>query len=221
MDYRFYYGSLMKKLAFIASLLMSFQLFATTQLNWEDLRPDVSNIKDPFMALSRDQLFDLGRIARLDMKESHTEEEQQEKRTLTANLESQGLDIEYLFDSRAAVSEQRRIAASTPKQELDGGKFRVPGFITPIQFDDNKITQFFLVPSGGACVHTPPPPPNQIILVDFPEGYKLTSMYQPVWIEGTLSVESSVQEVMYSDGAGGIESTYTMDATKIELYGVN
>jgi hypothetical protein len=209
----------MKKLAFVASLLISFQLFATEQLNWEDLRPDVSNIKDPFMALSRDQLFDLGRIARLDMKESLSEEEQLEKQTLTSDLEAQGIDIEYLFDSRAAVSEQRRIAASTPKKELNGGKYRVPGFITPIQFDDNKITQFFLVPSGGACVHTPPPPPNQIILVDYPEGYKLTSMYQPVWIEGTLHVESTVQDVMYSDGANGISSAYTMDASKIELYG--
>jgi hypothetical protein len=210
----------MKKLAILASLLVAFHSLAATQLQWEDLRPDVSNIKDPFTELSRDQLFDLGRIARLDMKETLTEDEQLERKTLNDDLESQGIDVEYLFGIRAAVSEQRRVAATIPKASLNGEKVRVPGFITPIQFDDNKVTQFFIVPSGGACVHTPPPPPNQIILVDYPQGYELTSMYTPVWIEGTLNVEANVQDVMYSDGANGIESAYTMDADKIEIYTV-
>ncbi|GAM70100.1 lipoprotein [Vibrio sp. JCM 19236] len=48
------------------------------------------------------------------------------------------------------------------------------------------MTKFFLVPTAGACIHTPPPPPNQIVLVDYPEGIELVSLATPVWVEGEL-----------------------------------
>ncbi len=208
----------MKKVLLLCALMLASNVWAQTVLMWDELRPKVDTFKDPFAELTSDQLYDLGRIARLDMKKELSQDEQDERITLEADLEKQGIDVEYLFGMRAAVSEQRRKMAMTPKQELDGGTYRVPGFITPIEFDNEKITQFFLVPTGGACVHTPPPPANQIILVDFPEGLKIRSMYEPVWVEGKMSVEATSNDVLYSDGEAAIDSAYTMKATLIEDY---
>ena len=53
-----------------------------------------------------------------------------------------------------------------------------------------RVTEFFLVPYPGACIHVPPPPPNQIVLVRYPQGLKLTDIYTPLWVSGTLKIES-------------------------------
>jgi hypothetical protein len=71
--------------------------------------------------------------------------------------------------------------------ELNELAMQLPGFIVPLEYnDEQKVTEFFLVPYFGACIHTPPPPPNQIAHVSYPEGFELTNLYDPFVIEGTL-----------------------------------
>ncbi|MBY6196058.1 DUF3299 domain-containing protein [Vibrio hangzhouensis] len=94
----------------------------------------------------------------------------------------------------------------------------MPGFITPIEFDDEVVTKFFLVPTSGACVHTPPPPANQIVLVDYPQGFPMTSLYTPVWVRGNLAIKKQKADVTYVDGATNVETVYSMTATSVELY---
>ena len=83
--------------------------------------------------------------------------------------------------SIAAASDdlyQQALVSTEVKEEMNGTKVRIPGFIVPLGFDDDQtITQFFLVPYFGACLHMPPPPPNQIVLVNYPEGLKLDEIY--------------------------------------------
>src|SRR6187399_1445007 len=50
-------------------------------------------------------------------------------------------------------------------QKVDGKKVKVPGFMVPLEDEEEMVTEFLLVPYVGACIHTPPPPPNQIVLV--------------------------------------------------------
>ncbi len=51
-------------------------------------------------------------------------------------------------------------------RELDGQRVKIPGFVVPLESDEGgKMTEFFLVPYFGACIHVPPPPPNQIVYV--------------------------------------------------------
>ena len=51
-------------------------------------------------------------------------------------------------------------------EELDGEFVRIPGYVVPFDFDsDQSWAEFLFVPYMGACIHTPPPPPNQIVLV--------------------------------------------------------
>ncbi|WP_201266804.1 DUF3299 domain-containing protein, partial [Pseudomonas aeruginosa] len=52
---------------------------------------------------------------------------------------------------------------------LDGKAIRLGGYPVPLENDaKGRVTEFFLVPYPGACIHVPPPPPNQIVLVRYP-----------------------------------------------------
>ena len=83
---------------------------------------------------------------------------------------------------------QRALASTDVNPALNGQKIRIPGFVVPLEFDEEQtISQFFLVPYFGACLHMPPPPPNQIILVDAPEGVKMSALYEPFWLEGEVT----------------------------------
>lgn len=82
---------------------------------------------------------------------------------------------------------QQALVSTRVIDELDGELIRIPGFIVPLEFDDEQaITQFFLVPFFGACIHVPPPPPNQIIFVQADVALPLDDLYDPFWISGKL-----------------------------------
>lgn len=70
---------------------------------------------------------------------------------------------------------------------LDGMEVRLPGYITPVGFNDQaKLTEFLLVPYLGACIHVPPPPGNQIVYISDATGFKESQLYEPIWVVGIL-----------------------------------
>jgi len=72
------------------------------------------------------------------------------------------------------------LVSTQVRPEFDQQNIRLPGFIVPLEFDDDmNISEFFLVPYFGACIHMPPPPPNQIIFVRYPQGLQLDALYTP------------------------------------------
>lgn len=97
---------------------------------------------------------------------------------------------------------QQALVSTKVVEEMDGQAVKIPGFIVPVEFNDDQIvTSFFLVPFFGACIHVPPPPPNQIIFVEYPKGLKLESLYDPFWIYGVLEtslVENDIARSSYS-----------------------
>ena len=83
---------------------------------------------------------------------------------------------------------QRALVSKNVVAGFDGQAIKLAGFVVPLEFDnDHVITEFFLVPFFGACVHVPAPPPNQIIFVKHPTGFKLNELYNPIWVMGVLS----------------------------------
>jgi len=74
--------------------------------------------------------------------------------------------------------------------ELEGKMVKVPGFTVPLEDWASSATEFLLVPYVGACIHTPPPPPNQLVYIEMDEG-KRAKMdgWNPVWVEGVLKIE--------------------------------
>jgi hypothetical protein len=95
--------------------------------------------------------------------------------------------------------------------ELDGALVRIPGFVVPLDVgEDGHVSEFFLVPYFGACIHVPPPPPDQIVYVRAPKGLTLKSIYEAYWITGHLTVEKRTTRL----GA----AAYSMSAEKVEIY---
>lgn len=71
--------------------------------------------------------------------------------------------------------------------EIDGRTVRLPGFIVPLEIDaEGRVTELFLVPFFGACIHVPPPAPNQIVYVILAEPLELGSMADAYWITGRM-----------------------------------
>jgi hypothetical protein len=94
--------------------------------------------------------------------------------------------------------------------ELNGKALRLGGYPVPLESDEKgNSTLFFLVPYPGACIHVPPPPPNQLVLVRYPKGLPLEDIYAPLWVSGTLRVESISNELA--------DAAYAMDAGEVRL----
>ncbi|MGE8067910.1 DUF3299 domain-containing protein [Pseudomonas sp. NPDC089569] len=94
---------------------------------------------------------------------------------------------------------------------LDGQNIRLPGYIVPLEVnEDGRTTDFLLVPYFGACIHVPPPPSNQIVHVKSEVGVKIDELYQPYWIEGAMQVKASSSELA--------DAGYQMEAQKIYMY---
>ena len=94
---------------------------------------------------------------------------------------------------------QQALTSTEVKQEFDQRMVRIPGFVVPIEFnDDNDVISFFLVPFFGACTHLPAPPPNQIIYSEYRTGEKVDDLNDAVWITGVLSTSSITNELATS-----------------------
>jgi hypothetical protein len=72
---------------------------------------------------------------------------------------------------------------------FDGQDVKIPGFVVPLEGDDESLTEFLLVPYFGACIHVPPPPSNQIVYVKFDKGVPVDDLYDAVWVSGKLSTK--------------------------------
>jgi uncharacterized protein len=97
---------------------------------------------------------------------------------------------DYLTGESGGLAAQQPLDFSV-NMELEGKEIRIPGFVVPLELDDaGNVTEFFLVPYFGACIHVPPPPPNQMLYVRMKQGIKLDSMYSAYWITGKLSART-------------------------------
>ncbi len=100
-----------------------------------------------------------------------------------------------------------------PVNELmDGTLVRLPGFIAPLEYTEDLITEFLLVPYFGACIHVPAPPANQTVLVKMSEGQgiKFEDAYYPFWVMGELTAESAMTNLA--------QAGYYIENALIELY---
>lgn len=100
----------------------------------------------------------------------------------------------------------------TPElQEFVGKEVKIPGFMVPLEDFSSEVTEFLLVPYVGACVHTPPPPPNQLVYVQMKDEEMVQVTYwDPIWIHGTLEVEETTN--LY----GSV--SFSLEGTKLEPY---
>jgi hypothetical protein len=101
--------------------------------------------------------------------------------------------------------------ATDTLKKLDGQTVRIPGFVVPLDDFQEEGAEFLLVPYYGACVHTPPPPPNQIVMVEMTgkKAVKL-NLFDAVWMSGKIKI-ASVESPYGTVG-------YTLEGLTVEPY---
>jgi uncharacterized protein len=115
---------------------------------------------------------------------------------------------DYLGESAQAAAHPQ---SSGVNGKLAGQRLRLPGFIAPLEIDkEGRISEFFLVPYFGACIHVPPPPANQIVYVKMTKPLKIESLYDAYWITGKMLIENKTTSL----GA----AAYRLEAERAEIY---
>lgn len=108
---------------------------------------------------------------------------------------------------------QEEIFSDDPNPGLDGQKIRLAGFVAPLTYEDEVVTEFLLVPSFGACIHVPPPPPNQTVLVtvDKADGLEPDEVWGAVWVEGTIKIDPATTDLAAASYTivQGVSGVYT------------
>lgn len=119
---------------------------------------------------------------------------------------SSGAEISARFNERIALVEpgspeadevfaelQAEYSNQPPNPELAGDDILLAGFIAPLTYSGDLITEFLLVPYFGACIHVPPPPANQTVLVSLAEGEGVTidESWGAIWVTGTMNVDTA------------------------------
>ena len=95
------------------------------------------------------------------------------------------------LEDEQAQRYQQALVSTRVIEAFDGKAIRIPGFVVPLeQNEEQKATAFFVVPYFGACLHMPPPPPNQILYVEYKEGIAVENLYDPYWFEGTVKIDN-------------------------------
>ena len=195
-------------------------------LNWSDLVPKFKPIENPLRHLDVKLRYDIeylasirywvktGQISKVDVEYEHGVE-------LEHKLKSQKVEFEPLIVKFDAFLDEIERRNKSIVKELDGKLVRMPGYALPLETTSDALDEFLLVPSIGACIHTPVPPSNQMVFVKLKQSYKAKKLYEPVWITGKMKIENAKQKVLYSDGEVGIEAAYTLQGISIEPYKTN
>jgi hypothetical protein len=94
-----------------------------------------------------------------------------------------------------------------------------PGYALPLEYSGTQITEFLLAPWIGACIHTPPSPPNQIVYVKLDEGIENRGRFTPKWVAGEMTVKAAKKNLYLVDGSSGINVGYSMRASLVKPIG--
>ena len=110
-----------------------------------------------------------------------------------------------------ALESSRSLQILAPVVEsLNDQQIRIPGFVIPVEFAEDSVTEFLLVPYMGACIHVPPPPSNQMVYVKLAKPISTANLWDPVWVEGKMKTENF--KTRYAD------TGYVMESAVTEVY---
>ena len=187
------------------------------EISWVDLSPAPSASDDPLAHLTPDQLdlvlWVLNVLETEPVRDSENESLYEEVDEAMPAIREAGIDVDDMLA-------RRERARTTVVEELNGERVRMPGYLLPLELEGTRVTEFFLVPYVGACIHVPPPPPNQIVHVKMTdnESYQSEGLFEPVWVTGVISTTSTIQELYLVDGSADINTGYSITASRVEPY---
>ena len=189
-----------------------------TEIQWTDLIPPDYTNNDPLAGLNEEQRGFVEWIIYLrstlppEPVEKYADLYEEMNEALP-KLKKGGLDVDEII-------ERRKKRDNSVNTSLDGAEVKLAGYLLPLDLQGTQVSEFLLVPWFGACIHTPPPPPNQIVhaTLEQPVESDPDRMFQPVWVSGRLETSSASKDLYLVDGASSIDISYRMEAEGIEPY---
>lgn len=194
---------------------------APREIMWKDLVP-VLAADAQMPKLTKQQALQLHDVAavrdRREKGESVSAIDVEDEQANLRKLKEAGVDAEGILSRRKEINDHRKLKTQAVNAELNGQLVRMPGYILPLEFSGKEITEFLLVPYVGACIHSPPPPPNQIVHVKPEKPVADLKVFAPIWVTGKMSTAAAKKSLSLVDGAADIDVGYAMKASLVEPY---
>ncbi|WP_394498034.1 DUF3299 domain-containing protein [Shewanella sp. ENK2] len=198
-------------------------------LDWNALViTPVVEVANPFEDMSYENINLMREYAALndkfyhDLMDKNTEKNVLQKLALIEDkLRLQDIDAKALYKLRHILIEQNKRNNQTPNLAVVNKHWHIQGYMVPIEFTEELVTSFFLVPVADSCSHSDMPAPNQIIRVEYEQGIPLTTLGELIVVDGNLNAEMAVATAKYHDGQRELASLYKINAERIESINVN
>ena len=191
-------------------------------IEWDDLTLKLSPSENPFNGLSAEQLKLLADISAVRTRKGlgvkPLPSNEATEREALSRLSKAGIDADALMKKRVEFHSRQQALEAAINTKLDGALIRMPGYLLPLEFSGKKVSEFLLVPWVGACIHTPPPPPNQIVHVKADQPFEIAKPFEPVWVTGRIGVNAARKSVYITDGSSEVDIGYALRATRVERY---
>ncbi|MDN3718057.1 DUF3299 domain-containing protein [Vibrio breoganii] len=208
----------LRKLSSLLFIFASFSTSSAEMIQWKDLIPPATETIE-LPALSKPQVSHLYNILnyrntskRRDMSDAESQQYQKDIDALrTSGYEAD--DLLKLRDEALAI-ERRRL--STVNMQLNLSNVSIPGFLVPLEMEGMLTTKFLLVPTAGACIHTPPPPANQTVIVELKKGFELQDLYKVIVVTGDIVTKQQDLPISFIDGTEVVSTGYSMSAVSVE-----
>ena len=167
------------------------------QIAWDDLVPKGGQVENPFTKLAPEHLEALIEVAavrdRKAMGVELTPIDVAAERDALAKLKAAKIDADDLLSRRKEIAMKLRAQSRATNAALDNQLIRMPGYLLPLEFSGQQVTEFLLVPYVGACIHSPPPPPNQIVYVKSDKPVEVKTTFEAVWVTGRMSTQAATK----------------------------
>ncbi|MGE6648912.1 DUF3299 domain-containing protein [Shewanella colwelliana] len=203
----------MKHLLLIIAVLFAHSVHATDAITWQSLKPVMTQYQSisPGNQALISEIYAYEVVQRTRQLSAMEIDGYHQRIALARKL---GLNVRELLEQR----DEHALEGKNIVSSLAADNIALTGYLVPLAQQDVQRTRFILVPSAGACTHTPPPPVNQTILIDFPKGYELKTLYTRVMVKGDIEAKSHETLIALSDGNQKLKAGYLIRATDIELY---
>lgn len=196
---------------------------APYKITWENLVPPAPPLKDPVSHLSMNHQVEIELIytAREMKRRGMTGQygpPVAEALKLEAKLKKAGLDLESLLARYRKYNQDLVKLGEAVVPGLDKRVVRLAGYALPLEFTDKGVTEFLLVPYVGACIHSPPPPPNQMVFVSLKQSFVIKDLYMPVMVTGRMAIKPATNLLSLVDGQANVDTGYAMAASQVAEY---
>ena len=189
-------------------------------IRWSVLAPENGKpFNDPFAKLTQNQLADLSYVVRVqrliaENKIKPDGVDAKEAAGLARKLTTEGVDIGWLMAQRKRIQQIRGLQVGSLSKSiaksLGDKNVTLTGYVIPIEVNEGRLTEFFLVPTIAACSHEDAPRRLQVVFVANEQGITPPGRRTPVRVTGNVVAETTARMTFNGNGRVMVHSAYAM-----------